>query len=95
MRSEATTGVSADSPRAIGRVTRNYYNDAGQLTSTTANFTTTPSVDPNLYNLITRYGYDPVGNRIIMTDALTHTTIYIYDLLLRLIAVSDPMTHTV
>lgn len=52
----------------IKRVTRNYYNDAGQLISTTANFTDAPNFDPSLYNLTTHYGYDAVGNRVLVTD---------------------------
>jgi YD repeat-containing protein len=72
----------------IGRITRNYYNDAGQLVLTTANFTTTPGVDPNLYNLTTRYGYDAVGNRVLVTDTRNLVTKTDFDNLNRPITVT-------
>lgn len=72
----------------IGRITRNYYNDAGQLVSTTANFTATPGLDPNLYNLTTRYGYDRVGNRILVTDTRNLVTKTEFDNLNRPITVT-------
>jgi RHS repeat-associated protein len=72
----------------IGRITRNYYNDAGQLISTTANFTITPGLDPNLYNLTTRYGYDRVGNRVLVTDTRSLVTKTDFDNLNRPITVT-------
>jgi RHS repeat-associated protein len=72
----------------IGRITRNYYNDAGQLISTTANFTITPGLDQNLYNLTTRYGYDRVGNRILVTDTRNLVTKTEFDNLNRPITVT-------
>jgi RHS repeat-associated protein len=65
----------------IGRVTRNSYDSAGRLISTTVNFTTTSSQQNylGLYNQITRYAYDAVGSRILVTDTLGRVTKTDYD----------------
>jgi RHS repeat-associated protein len=72
----------------IKRVTHNLYNDAGQLISTKANFTDTSDFDPNLYNLTTHYGYDAVGNRILVTDTRSLVTKTEFDNLNRPITVT-------
>ncbi len=65
----------------LGHVTRNWYDDAGRLISTTVNYTTTSSQQNylNQYNIITRYGYDDTGKQILVTDTLTHTTRTFYN----------------
>jgi YD repeat-containing protein len=76
----------------IGRIARNYYNDAGQLISTTANFTDTPTFDPNLHNLTTHYGYDAVGNRVLVTDTRDLVTKTDFDNLNRPVTVTQNYT---
>ncbi|CAG0954738.1 partial tRNA3(Ser)-specific nuclease WapA, partial [Anaerolineae bacterium] len=76
----------------IGRITRDYYNNAGQLISTTANFTDTPTFDLNLCNLTTHYGYDAIGNRILVTDTRDLVTKTEFDNLNRPVTVTQNYT---
>lgn len=76
----------------LGRVTRNWYDGANRLISTTVNYS--PTVGPNYrgqWNITTWYGYDAVGNRVAVTDTLGGVTRYGYDALNRLVVVTDAL----
>ncbi|MBI5566904.1 MAG: hypothetical protein HY870_18545, partial [Chloroflexi bacterium] len=79
---------------SLGRITVNAYDKADQLIAVTANFTTTGGVDPNAFNLTTRYGYDGFGRQIAVTDTLQHVTRNYYDRAGRLISVTVNFTTT-
>jgi RHS repeat-associated protein len=79
---------------ANGIATGYGYDAVSRLSVVTESMTSTLGLDPNQYNLLTRYGYDPIGNRMVMTNAREYTTTYRYDALSRLIAMNDPLTHT-
>ncbi len=66
--------------------TRYAFDALNRLVVITQNFTITTGLDPSLYNLATRYRYDAIGNRLAVTDALTHTAVYTYDAVGRLMA---------
>jgi len=79
----------------LGRVTRNWYDEADRLIRTTVNYS--PTVGANHgseWNITTWYGYDGVGNRVAVTNTLGYVTRYTYDALNRLIGVSDPLSGT-
>ncbi len=63
---------------AAGRVTRNEYDSLGRLAQTTANYVASGPVDDET-NIVTTYTYDPVGRRLAVEDANSHTTHYGYD----------------
>jgi RHS repeat-associated protein len=79
---------------ANGIATGYGYDALNRLSIVTESLTTTGGLDPNKYNLLTRYAYDPIGNRSVMTNARGYTTTYIYDALYRVTAMSDPLSHT-
>ncbi len=79
----------------LNHVTRNYYDPLGRLISTTVNYSPTMGVNAqNQYNVITRYGYDKVGNRLVVTDPLTNTARYAYDSLNRVLTTTDALAGT-
>jgi RHS repeat-associated protein len=77
---------------ALGNITRNYYDSLNRVISTTANYTTTPGVDPNTYNLTMRYEYDPAGQQVAITDTVQHVTRNYYDPVGRLISTTVNFT---
>ncbi len=79
---------------ANGTVTRQDYDIAGRVLVMTASFTTTAGLNPNAYNLVTRYRYDKSGNVISTTNPLSATTVYTYDALNRLVVQTDALTRT-
>jgi RHS repeat-associated protein len=79
---------------ANGVATGYGYDALNRLKIVTESMTTTGGLNPNSYNLMTTYQYDPVGNRTVMTNARGYTTTYVYDALYRVTALSDPLSHT-
>jgi YD repeat-containing protein len=64
----------------LKRVTRNVYNENGQLIKTIVNFD--PTRGPNeltQYNITSQYGYDPAGRQILVTDTLGYVSKTDYD----------------
>jgi YD repeat-containing protein len=78
----------------LNHVTRSYYDNLNRLISTTVNYTDTPSLDPNVFNLTTRYQYDQVGQRTAITDATNVATFFEYDALGRTTATRDMLGNT-
>ncbi|HLF25275.1 MAG TPA: FG-GAP-like repeat-containing protein [Anaerolineae bacterium] len=77
----------------LGHVTRNYYDLLGRVVSTTVNYSPTLGVNHhNQYNLTTRYEYDKIGNRVVVTNPLTGTMHYAYDALNRVITTTDALS---
>ncbi len=84
----------------LGRVTRNGYDGAGRLVSATVNYSPTLAQNYlNQWNLVTRYGYDAIGNQVLVTDTLNRVTKTEYDKLNRPVTVtlnyspSLPLNH--
>jgi RHS repeat-associated protein/uncharacterized repeat protein (TIGR01451 family) len=75
---------------AEGVVTLYQYDELNRLASVTENYLQGQGSDHET-NVLTRYGYDAVGNHTVITDANSHVTVYAYDELNRLISVTDPM----
>ena len=87
---------------AMGTITRSVYNEAGQLTDTYVNCTTTGTTIPSdwatcsgggtadgTYNLHTHYGYDAWGNQAAVTAPNGRETRLLYDTSNRLTATID------
>ena len=87
----AAKAAAQDSPN---RVTAYAYDLNGRLTEETRKNVAYMSVEGTTVtsDLKTRYGYDAVGNRTSVTDALGNTTYTYYDALGRVIAVASPPT---
>ncbi len=73
---------------AEGVETRYEYDDLNRLVAVTENYAQGQGSDQET-NVRTRYGYDAVGNRTVITDAREYTTTYGYDELNRLERVTD------
>jgi RHS repeat-associated protein/uncharacterized repeat protein (TIGR01451 family) len=78
---------------AEGVTTLYGYDDLYRLTSVTENYKQGQGSDHET-NVVTTYGYDPVGSQTNLTDANSHVTTYTYDELNRLTTVTDPLTNT-
>ncbi len=73
-------------------VTRYEYDAAGRLAAVVENVDEGPTTKDQ--NVRTEYGYDPLGRRTVITNALGYTSVYTYDALGRLVGESDALTHT-
>ncbi|MBN1668311.1 MAG: RHS repeat protein, partial [Anaerolineales bacterium] len=74
-------------------VTHYEYNALGKLAAVVENYL--PGVLPDEQtNVRTGYGYSSLGERLAITDALTHTTSFDFDPLGRQVSESDPLGHT-
>jgi len=79
-----TTTAKVGTP--LAQVAINQYDAAGRVVKTTQNYLVGQSQNYlNRYNLITQYGYDAVGNQILVTDTVGLVTQNIYDTNNRLI----------
>ena len=74
-----------------GQVTVNEYDDGDNLVRVTQNYLSGgyPQNWQNVYNLVTEYGYDALGNRVTVTGTLGHVTRYEYDAVGNLIKKTD------
>ncbi|MCC6192206.1 MAG: hypothetical protein IT318_24510 [Anaerolineales bacterium] len=75
------------------QITINAYDAAGQLLQVTRNYTSTSAAQNyaaggSVYNTITRYQYDAVGNQVAVTDTLGLVTLTEYDPNNRAIAIT-------
>ena len=71
----------------LGRVTRTWYDKVNRVISTTTNYDPNrPPNDQGEFNLVTSYGYNETGNRILITDTLGRVTRNFYDATGRLIS---------
>jgi len=82
----------------LGHVTRSWYDALNRPISVTQNYS--PTIYPGhgldeAWNLTTWYGYDVVGNQILVTDTLGHVTRSWYDALNRLIESTRNYSPTV
>ncbi|RLC83703.1 MAG: hypothetical protein DRJ03_16350, partial [Chloroflexi bacterium] len=78
---------------AEGVATCNGYDALDRLASVIENCR--PGEPPSAsVNVETRYEYDSVGNRTVITDANGHATRHVYDALDRIARTSDPLTNT-
>ncbi|HIE37489.1 MAG TPA: RHS repeat protein, partial [Anaerolineae bacterium] len=78
---------------ADGIVTRYEYDGLGRLTAVIENYRPGEPSDHQT-NVRTEYGYDGVGNRVVITDANGHATRYTYDALNQLKVEIDPLGYT-
>jgi len=79
----------------VGRVTRSWYDPAGRLLRTTTNYSPTlPPHHAGQWNLTTHYGYDALGNQIIMTDTVGQVTRRWYDAHNRVVRVTANYSPT-
>ena len=86
-----TLGRLIDTTDPLGKVTHNKYDAAGRLVKVTGNYDLgRPQNDQALYNIVTEFTYDEVGNRTSVTDTYGNTTTYTYDNNNRLLTVTDP-----
>ncbi|NIM96034.1 MAG: hypothetical protein GTO18_20225 [Anaerolineales bacterium] len=84
-------GNLVDTTDPLGRITHNEYDAAGHLVRMTRNYDPIrPQNDEDQYNIVTEYGYDNVGNQIMVTDTMGRTTRYEYDDANRLVRTIDP-----
>jgi RHS repeat-associated protein len=74
---------------ANGVATGYGYDSLDRLIVVSESLTSTLGLDPARYNVVTRYGYDALGNRTVMTNARGYTTTYEYDALSRLSKTQD------
>ena len=79
-----------------GQLSVNAYDNADHLASVTANANPThPQQNyQNVFNRITRYGYDGFGRQVAVTDTLGHITLNGYDGAGRLISTTTNFTTT-
>jgi YD repeat-containing protein len=83
----AIAQIDPSTGSGLGRVTRTWYDEVNRVISTTSNYDPNrPQNDQGEYNLITTYGYDKTGNRILITDTLGRVTRNYYDPTGRLIS---------
>jgi len=76
-------------------VTWTGYDTLNRVAAVTVNYTaTTPNPDPNTYNLVTAYGYDPTGNQVTVTNPGDMVTVNGYDELNRLVTTTVNYTTT-
>jgi RHS repeat-associated protein/CSLREA domain-containing protein len=65
---------------SLQQVSVNQYDAAGRVKQVTRNYLAgQPQNYLSRYNLITRYGYDAVGNQTVMTDTVGRVTQNVYD----------------
>ncbi len=76
-----------------GVVTAFDYDDLGRKTQVIENFLS-PQARSDSQNVPTTYTFDSRGNRLTITDAMTHTTTLGYDLLGRPATEADALGHT-
>ncbi len=73
-----------------GVIARREYDAAGRMIRSTRNYDPArPQNDENLYNIVTEYVYDAVGNQIEVIDTFGRSTQYVYDDANRLIRMFD------
>ena len=77
---------------AEGVVTQYEYDGLNRLAAVIENAVAGATPDHQT-NLRTEYSYDPVGNRLTITDANGNITTFEYDALNRLVAKIDPLNH--
>jgi YD repeat-containing protein len=68
------------------------YDAAGRLAAVTEN--ATGGAQTHAQDVRTIYGYDALGNRTHVTNALGHTSVYTYDAMSQRVAEADPLGHT-
>jgi len=80
---------------AEGVETRYEYDDLGRLVKVIENYEDGDYEDENIpdEDVVTQYGYDPAGNRTVITNTLGYTTTYRYDELNRRIEQEDALGH--
>lgn len=76
-----------------GIVTCYAYDQAARLVQVTEHCVPTAGNTHEL-NVTTLYGYDRLGNRVVITDARGYPTTFAYDALNRLTAETDALDHT-
>ncbi len=87
------TGNRIQSENAKGVATLFDYDGLGRLEAVVENYQ--PGADPDEQtNVRTEYVYDAMGNRLAITDALTHTTTFGYNALGWPIQEVDPLSNT-
>ncbi len=73
----------------LGIVTFYEYGSANRLIRTVENYDPgREQNEDNVYNITTRYGYDPAGNQVMVTDTLGMVTRTFYDELNRVVSVT-------
>jgi YD repeat-containing protein len=82
---ERTAMIDAETIR-----TSYQYDDLSRLITVTENEVTGNNPGPD-QDVITRYGYDAVGNRTVITNALGFSTSYVYDTLNRRTRLTDAL----
>src|SRR5258708_24603105 len=86
-----TTTLGVGTP--LQQASVNQYNAAGWLLQSTDNYLAGQTQNYlSRYNLITRYGYDSVGNRTVVTDTLSHVAHILFDALNRPISQTADFT---
>jgi len=74
----------------LGRVSRTEYDSLNRPFKVTQNYLPgQPQNYQGLYNLVTTYGFDEAGNRVVVTDTLGRSSFTTYDDLNRVIAQTD------
>ena len=75
----------------LGHVTYTEYDELDRVERTWQNYTTTTTAQNylNTYNLLTEYGYDTVGNQVLVTDTLGSVAYTEYDALNRVVRTQD------
>ncbi len=79
-----------DTTDPLGRVTHNEYDAANRLVKVTRNYNPMfPQNFDGMYNIVTEYVYDEVGNQVEVIDTYGNITQYVYDNTNRLIRTID------
>jgi RHS repeat-associated protein len=86
--------TTSDVGTALEQITVEAYDAAGRATKSTRNYTSTTGTQNyaaggSIYNQVTSYSYDQVGNQTLVTDTLNHVTRTDFD------ALNRPVTVTV